>query len=411
MRDANGSRNLLFYGNSYSMGHGTVPGIVEDLADTAGLPDPNVTARLVGGQNLFYHLTNPTQAAAITTALPLGEEWDFVVMQGFSTEATSIGDPAAFLANAQAIFANVRAHSPSAQACFYQTWARARGHSFYPGSFAGPLQMHREIEDSYTQAEALLNANFGAGSARRAAVGETVALLDFAPFLYDPDLSHPEAPLSLLAGLCLFQELYRVPVCSLQPDFGGTSPLANWLTSYSVDSAQWSRLVGLASRVAADVARPYPGSGDDLFLRSGPAGGLLTGCPELAVTGGDLVNLSLQSPNETFVGANAFLYLQRRPSGGALAPHPVLSGLYLDPTQAMTLLSLGTLASGQQSAGFTVPAVLSGARFLVQGYAAATSYQTGLGFTTTDAHVLELAPGAVQLVPLAPLAPPAPGSR
>ena len=83
-----GTLNLLYYGNSYSQGNGTVPSLVQFLAESAGFPSPYTVPKLVGGQNLAFHLNDPGQAAAISGALPLGETWDFVVLQGFSTEAT-----------------------------------------------------------------------------------------------------------------------------------------------------------------------------------------------------------------------------------------------------------------------------------------------------------------------------------
>jgi len=163
---AAGILNLLFYGNSYSMFNGGVPSLVAAMAKDAGEPEPNDVARLVGGQNLAFHLNDPGQAAAIQGALPPGQEWDFVVLQGFSTEATqALGDPASFRANAVSIVGNVRAHSPSAQAVLYQTWARARGHGYYLGAnpaFPSPYDMHREVEANYSLAVQDINNAFGA---------------------------------------------------------------------------------------------------------------------------------------------------------------------------------------------------------------------------------------------------------
>ena len=172
VRSQGGYLNLLYYGNSYSQGNGTVGALVQALAEEAGFESPNTVQRLVGGQNLSFHLNEPSQAAAVTQSLPLGEEWDFVIMQGFSLEATvALGNPPQFVANAVAILGNVKAHSPGARAVLYQTWARGPGHSVYPASFPEPMAMHRQIENGYREAEAAIRAAFGPGSVRRAAAG------------------------------------------------------------------------------------------------------------------------------------------------------------------------------------------------------------------------------------------------
>ena len=116
-------KNLLFYGNSYSLRNGTVANMVQLIAIQSGRPTPTIVKRFAGGQDLDYHANNPGQVAAISNALPNNQDWDFVVMQGQSTEATqALGDPADFRANAAAIMGNVRNHSPSVKAVLYQTW-------------------------------------------------------------------------------------------------------------------------------------------------------------------------------------------------------------------------------------------------------------------------------------------------
>lgn len=388
--------NVLYYGNSYSQANGTVPVVVDFLAEAAGIELANTVARLVGGQNLAFHLNDPTQAAAITTTLPLGESWDFVVLQGLSTEATvALGNPEMFRANAQAIVENVKAHSPAARCCLYQTWARAPGEAVYlrpDPSFSGPLEMHRQIETSYTLAQLDMNTRWGPDTARRAPAGECAALENWKLSLYNPDLSHPSPALTLYASLAIFQELYRYPLCELDPDFGGPGALAAWLASYGLSPAQWDAMVGIAERVEADSARSYPGSGEDLLLRSQVAGGPLTACSHERVRSGDQVTITVQSPAGTFFGAPTAIFLEAFPYAGALAPDPLYPELWIDPSGATVLLSLGALSEGMKGTSFVVPPMLGGARFLVQARVLATSYQTGNPLATTDAHELSLEP-------------------
>ena len=217
--------NLLFYGNSYSVDNASVPALVAVIADAAGRTTPRVVAALVGGTDLTFHLTDPQQVAAITTSLPPGEFWDYVVIQGSSTESTHIGNPTAFRAAAVGIVTNVRAHSPNARAVLYQTWARAYGHSFYPSGFGNPMAMHDEVRASYRSAVAGINQAFGPGVARLAPVGDAIAALAFNPALYVADLSHPRQPITLVAAMTIYGALWQDTVCPLNPDFSLQTPI------------------------------------------------------------------------------------------------------------------------------------------------------------------------------------------
>ncbi|MCK5941010.1 MAG: hypothetical protein KAI24_03490, partial [Planctomycetes bacterium] len=83
------SKNILMYGNSFSMGHGGVHQGLARIATATGHATPNVVARFFGGQTLTFHATDPAQVAAITNSLGPNESWDVVVIQGHSIEATA----------------------------------------------------------------------------------------------------------------------------------------------------------------------------------------------------------------------------------------------------------------------------------------------------------------------------------
>ena len=390
---APGALNLLYYGNSYSQFNGTVPGAVSDLALEAGLPKPNTVPKLVGGQNLAFHLNTPSQAEAITEALPLGEEWDFVVLQGLSTEATvSLGDPDAFRANAVAIVGNVRAHSPNARAVLYQTWARGSGHSFYLGgnpAFQNPLDMHQQIEAGYRGAEADIDAAYGAGTALRAAAGETAALVNWDASYYDPDLSHPAPSLTFAASKAIFSRIYATRACDLSPDFSGgsgASPFVLRFVDYGLGSGDFRLLAGLADRVAPVGLRRFAGSGEDLLLWTGFDGEVFP-CPLTEYSRGRPLSVRVESPAGLYAGAPAMLFGQLFPTGTPPVPAPATAELFVDPQSAQVLGSFNEVGAGQNVSLPAAP-TLYGMSFLIQAQAFAPSGNTGNAFTTTDGHEL-----------------------
>ncbi len=139
--------NLLFVGNSFTAG-GPIAHLVRDLATDAGWATPNVQYVAPGGQSLGFHLTNPDTLNAIDAG-----NWDFVVLQEFSTGPTdNAGDPAAFKSNATALYDRVKLGSPDAQVVLYETWAREANHSLYPGTFANPAEMQAQLRTHYNDA-------------------------------------------------------------------------------------------------------------------------------------------------------------------------------------------------------------------------------------------------------------------
>lgn len=385
-----GARNLLFYGNSYSQGNLGMPSLAGFIAEEAGQPAPNVVAMLVGGQDLEFHLTDPVQAAAITDALPLGEEWDFVVMQGFSLEATTLlGDPQGFRDDALAILTNVRAHSPNAGGVMFQTWARGPGSTFYPGTYPGPLQMHEDIRTNYRLAVADQNAAFGPDTSFVAAAGDCVWLRAFDPLLYTSDWSHPTPPTTLLTAMTVYQAIWRGRTCDVQPDFTGTSNLIQRLGSLGLGEDDWNDLAGIAERVADPELRRYPGSSEDLLLETG-INAAPSACPlESAGIGAHLL-ADLTSPNGLYAGAPAFLLLDGFTTGsppGMLTPWPEI---HLSPVSTLVVASAAALGGGL-SVNLVVPTAAPGLSVLLQGVALDESTQTGNAlFTATDGHEVVL---------------------
>lgn len=382
-------KNLLFYGNSYSSRNGTVANMVQRIAVQAGRPTPTIVKRFASSQDLDHHATNSGQVAAISNSLPNNQDWDFVVMQGQSTEATqALGDPADFRANAAVIMGNVRNHSPSAKAVLYQTWARALTHHYYPNTFANPISMHHEIRGNYQLASNDINAQFGADSARNSAVGDGVALLEWQPTFYEPDLFHPRPAMTLLAGMCLYTSIYEERICEITVNFNQGGSLVNWLNGLGLSQTDWYSMASIADRCAAPHLRPHPGSGDFLQLESGTLPGRIDSCGTVPISAGSLLVMRLTSLNGVYDASPGLLLINLFPNGTPPTPSVVWPELLID-TSSMLILASSSQLSNPLNIVTSVPLSFPGASILLQGFAWGASTETGnIDFTTTDAHEL-----------------------
>lgn len=218
---AENPKNILFYGNSFTLGIGSteaeqfggVPEVVKQLAVAAGYPAPRVENAAVSGQSLAWHIGNNT--GAIADPGDFAEvpdfQWDLVVLQEYSTTPTHIGDPAAFRSDANTLYGLVLSHSPAAQAVLFETWARGPGHSYYTGSPAtfpgGPAQMQQELRDNYELARQELAAAHGAENVSVARVGDAWEATGWAN-LHATDIYHANTRGTYLTGLVLFGTIY-----------------------------------------------------------------------------------------------------------------------------------------------------------------------------------------------------------
>ncbi|MCB9867348.1 MAG: SGNH/GDSL hydrolase family protein [Phycisphaerales bacterium] len=205
--------NILFYGNSFTLGSGStrsVDALVNDIALAAGQADPYTLSAAVSGQSLSYHLAYNT--AVISSGLPAGQTWDYVVLQDYSTQPTHLGSVAVHRADFAAMYQTVAAHSPDVKVIGFETWARAPGHSFYTGatpSFpGGPAQMQAELREGYALSTADVNALAGAGTSRVAPVGDAWESTGWNNLHYT-DLYHANNRGTLLAALVIYGTIYR----------------------------------------------------------------------------------------------------------------------------------------------------------------------------------------------------------
>lgn len=249
--------NILWYGNSFTNGLGStrpVPAIFRDIAIAAGHPAPFGVNRSSNGQSLQWHLTNNT--SAINSQIAAGQDWDYVVLQDFSTMPTHIGDLSQHLSSSLGLYQAVAARSPDVTPVLYQTWARGPGHSFYTGgapSFpGGPAQMQQEVRDGYLASQANINASAGAGTALVAPVGDAFEEMNFSLNLYHTDIYHAQNRGTLLATLVLYGTIYGDTTTS-------DIPLAAILTNLGISTADGAALTAAADAVLA-VTVPEPTS-------------------------------------------------------------------------------------------------------------------------------------------------------
>jgi AcrR family transcriptional regulator len=381
-------KNVLMYGNSF-LNYNAGAGVgLRKIAEEAGFATPNVYERFVSSSGLAFHATDPVQVGTITNTLPAGQQWDAVVMQGQSLEATNtLGNPQLFRSSAVAITANVLNHSPNAKAVLAQTWARGQGHHLYLGTFASALTMHGEIHDNYHLAAQDIDAAFGAGTAKVARAGDGVALQEFTPAAYATDLFHPGPRTTLLTSMCLFTSIYEQRICDISANLSFGSPLWGWLNFIGLSAADWDAMAAIADRCADPSLRPFPGSGDQLLLESGNPPGPTNACGHVAVGAGDYLVLQLTSRNGVYDQAPAVLLATAFVNGAPPSPFPSLPELHVDPTNMFVLQST---PSPPATIFTVVPFSLPGLSLLVQAVAFAPSTASGHpGLTTTEGHVIE----------------------
>ena len=213
------ARRILWFGNSFTR-HGNVPDRVAALAELAGHTRPVIVASAVDGAKLSDHITSVVSSPSSNVAAPeiayqSSSNWNDVVIQGYSTEATSAystAPSAGFIPNATNLYARVRASAKGngVRAVLFETWARAVGHAIYPDTFASPSAMQGEITANYRAASGLLRSFWGGKEETSviAPVGQAFGKDGFAAELYGGDLYHADGRGVELAAMVLFNTIY-----------------------------------------------------------------------------------------------------------------------------------------------------------------------------------------------------------
>lgn len=210
--------NVIFYGNSFTLGFGStrsVNAVFTDIATAAGHDTPYVQSAAASGQDLGWHLAN--NVGPIFLNIPLNEDWDYIVMQEHSTKLTDAwgaGQPAglnASRADAVGLYQTAASRSANVTPVLYQTWARGPGHEFYTGGnpiFAGPGEMQQQLRDGYAELKSTLDAAIGSDLSRIARAGDAWETANY-DNLHAPDLWHAQNRGTLLSAMMIYASVYQ----------------------------------------------------------------------------------------------------------------------------------------------------------------------------------------------------------
>lgn len=218
--------NVIFYGNSFTLGFGStrsVNSLFQDIATAAGHDTPLAQSAAASGQSLNWHVNNNT--TPIFTSIPLNKDWDYIVMQEHSTKLTRAwtGSPAypasidASETDAVNLHQIATTRSANVVPVLYETWARGPGHSFYTGGTplypGGPSEMQAEVRDGYNQLKGALDTALGGDIALIAPVGDAWENINY-DRTHANDLWHAQNRGTLLAALVIYATIYQDPTTS-----------------------------------------------------------------------------------------------------------------------------------------------------------------------------------------------------
>lgn len=259
--------NVLFYGNSFTLGFGStdsVNNLFKEIAIAAGQETPLVQSAAASGQDLEWHLNNNT--SAIFTLIPPARDWDHIVMQEHSTKLTRAytGAPA-FPASIEEskttavdLYNVAKTRSADVVPVLYETFARGPGHAFYTGGApvypGGPSEMQAEVRAGYDQLKAALDAEIGSDTALIAPVGDAWESINYVD-THANDLWHAQNRGTLLAALTIYATIYEDDTSDID--------LSGILTSLNLTSAD-----GIELAAAADATVPEPAALGLLLLCS-----------------------------------------------------------------------------------------------------------------------------------------------
>jgi len=224
--------DALFIGNSYTYGgpeniireHGGVPKLVEAIAASKGRKLSTVMLT-VGGKDLGFHLQQPVTGEDLKA-----KNWDWVVLQDFSTEATHVGKLDDFFKNNETFCKLIMANSQKTKIVLFETWARPKGSPFYSGTstpktFVDAAEMNTEIQKNYTGLFHRLQT-LDPGRVELAPVGLAFERsLEKYPGinLSYADLHHANTKGSYLAALVIYATIYQDSPKGATREFFGAS--------------------------------------------------------------------------------------------------------------------------------------------------------------------------------------------
>jgi hypothetical protein len=189
--NAGSSYNAANITDANGTGLGGVPGIFKKLATEGGFLNVDVTIEAVGGETLAYHFANKSAV--------LGQNWDWVVLQEYSTRplTSPSGDGngtniAAFRSAIGNIENLVLSRNSAANILLYETWARPDKIS--AGWFPNLGSMQDQLRAAYSAAASDFQL------AGWAPVGDSFLETIRLGFANDPTTATNEGPIPLWNG-------------------------------------------------------------------------------------------------------------------------------------------------------------------------------------------------------------------
>ena len=210
------TKYILDFCNSFQ-GYGLTWALLAEYADAAGYDKPVVRGASIGGADLDVHIaavaTSPGDNVQ-HSSLPVGETWDYVIVQGDSQEATeAVNSYSAFAADALQLAQDVRDHASGngagAKILLFRTWPYNNKNAVYPATWADEAAMLADINGGYAAAETAINAAYGADTATSARVGDAFAAAGYIDALYySYDWYHPGRLAPALSAMVLYKAIY-----------------------------------------------------------------------------------------------------------------------------------------------------------------------------------------------------------
>lgn len=196
--------------------------LVGELAIADGKPAPIIKRQARDGKDLNWHLIQ-IEAEGENNVL-YQEEWDYVVIQEYSSGPTSISQnigPEKFLANALKLYDYVAEHVPSVKIVMYETWARpAAQEQIYTDGYT-IKKMQEELHVGYALAAQKINEKAGQMIAKIAPAGQVWKKYGWDPTLYAgrPDgtkVDYHQGPKgALINAMTLYATIYDEQVSDL----------------------------------------------------------------------------------------------------------------------------------------------------------------------------------------------------
>lgn len=380
--------NVLILGSSLLQGNHPAHEWFADIVEESGRPRPNVVTSYGPDRDTSDHVAS---IGIIQSAIPAGESWKAMVVQGMSVETTFLFgyDPTTFLSNMNTLAAALYGHSPQALFVGHETGVSHPDHpTRYPAWFANAAEWLMFQQRAYAAARGQIDAN-NPGAMPSAIARQGTCFANSAGYditLYRQDLHHFRNRGQIVCALLWYQEIYGGQLCDLDVDFASSTALANHLNQISMSEDVWLRLVSYCDRVQPRAERELPGSDDDFQLRVAIGAGLTNLCTRHSASVNDVFHVELVSPLGANTAASAILLMEVLPQG-TLPNFGSIPGLWLDRTAAQVIFSTPDLTSATYFQ--SLPPALAGQTVWLQALSNGP-VRPGYDYALSDARTIDV---------------------